>query len=118
MRVLVTGHRGYLGMRLTPLLLAAGHEVVGIDLNLYQDCGFGSQLVVPDVPPLGSDLADGLAEVQAIVQLAGFPDDPDGRLGQALPYHAERAALHLAERARRAGVERYIACGTTAVYAP
>ena len=35
MRVLVTGHLGYIGTVLTPMLLAAGHDVVGLDADLY-----------------------------------------------------------------------------------
>ena len=31
MRIVVTGHRGYIGTVLTPLLDAAGHSVGGID---------------------------------------------------------------------------------------
>ena len=41
MRVLVTGHRGYIGSPLVERLKAAGHEVVGVDTELYEDCTFG-----------------------------------------------------------------------------
>src|SRR6266849_8864713 len=41
MRVLVTGHRGYIGSLLVGRLMAAGHEAVGVDIQLYEDCTFG-----------------------------------------------------------------------------
>jgi nucleoside-diphosphate-sugar epimerase len=41
MRVLLTGHHGYIGSILTPMLVAAGHEVVGLDTYLYEGCDFG-----------------------------------------------------------------------------
>ena len=36
--VLVTGHRGYVGSVMVPMLLAAGHEVMGFDSDLYERC--------------------------------------------------------------------------------
>lgn len=122
MRVLVTGHLGYLGTRLTPLLTAAGHEVVGADVNLYRHCDFGAA-PLPDVPLLAGDIAGitsarQLAGIEAIVHLAGMPDDPAGALGRAMPFTAERLALHLAGVARAAGVQRFVACAGTSLYRP
>ncbi len=45
MRVLVTGHNGYIGSVLVPMLERAGHEVVGLDSDLFAACTFG-----PDGP--------------------------------------------------------------------
>lgn len=39
MKVLVTGHDGYIGCVLVPVLLSAGHELVGLDACLFQDGG-------------------------------------------------------------------------------
>jgi nucleoside-diphosphate-sugar epimerase len=41
MKVLVTGHDGYIGSVMVPLLQAAGHEVLGLDVGLFEECGFG-----------------------------------------------------------------------------
>ena len=41
MKVLVTGHKGYIGAVAGPVLRAAGHEVVGLDTDLYANCDFG-----------------------------------------------------------------------------
>ena len=43
MRVLVAADRGYIGSVLTPLLIAAGHDVVGLDAGWYDGCDFGPQ---------------------------------------------------------------------------
>ena len=40
MRVMVTGHLGYIGTVLTPMLVQAGHDVVGLDSDLYSRCTF------------------------------------------------------------------------------
>ena len=56
MRVLVTGHRGYIGVEMVPVLRAAGHEVVGLDTGLYDECDF---VRPPDeVPTLDVDIRD------------------------------------------------------------
>ena len=44
MRVLVTGHNGYIGSVLVPMLQDAGHEVLGLDLDLFAPCVFGDRV--------------------------------------------------------------------------
>ena len=56
MRVVVTGHNGYIGSVMVPFLQKAGHDIVGLDTYLYEDCTFGDE--VPDVPSLRMDLRD------------------------------------------------------------
>ena len=58
MRVLVTGHRGYIGAVLVPIFQAAGHEVVGLDSDLYRGCTFGDPAAPRPIPELGVDLRD------------------------------------------------------------
>ena len=41
MRVLLTGNCGYIGVVLAPMLERAGHEVVGLDSDLFEHCDFG-----------------------------------------------------------------------------
>ena len=56
MRVLLTGHLGYIGVEMAPALVAAGHDVVGLDVGLYDDCDFVSP---PDpLPELRIDVRD------------------------------------------------------------
>ena len=56
MRILVTGHKGYIGTVMVPMLLAAGHDVVGLDSDLFRQCTFGPG--IHDVPELQLDLRD------------------------------------------------------------
>ena len=79
MRILVTGHKGYIGAVMTPMLLAAGHEVVGLDSDLFEHCTFGDGCVA-EVPELRKDVRDvEAAEVEgfdAVIHLAGLSNDP------------------------------------------
>src|SRR5215208_1225294 len=113
MRVLVTGHHGYIGSVLVPLFLEAGHEVVGLDSDLFEDCLLPGQHPPPEVPSLRRDLrdveADDLAGFQAVVHLAGLSNDPLGNLDSGLTHEInESGSLRLARLAREAGVERFV----------
>jgi nucleoside-diphosphate-sugar epimerase len=55
MRVLLTGHLGYIGAVLTPMLVKAGHEVVGFDADLYSRCTFAAGGTLLDVPAMRND---------------------------------------------------------------
>ena len=82
MRVLVTGHNGYIGCSLVPLLLDAGHDVVGLDNYLYETCTFGADVVDP--PALRKDIRDvevgDLEGFDAVIHLAAISNDPVGDL--------------------------------------
>jgi nucleoside-diphosphate-sugar epimerase len=120
MKVLVTGHRGYIGTVLTAMLVRHGHEVVGIDTDLYARCTFGSDSG-PRVPALDRDIrelgAGHLLGFDAILHLAGVCNDP---LGDLLPETTfsinERATVRLAELAVEAGVPRFIYSSSCSVY--
>ncbi|HYH44202.1 MAG TPA: SDR family oxidoreductase [Thermoanaerobaculia bacterium] len=121
MRVLVTGHTGYIGSVLTPLLAAAGHEVVGMDSNLFAPCLLPGQVAPPDVPEIAKDLRDlapgDLEGFDAVLHLAGLSNDPLGNLDAALTYEInEAASAHLAELAKRAGVSRFLFSSSCSTY--
>ena len=111
MRVLVTGHLGYIGAVLVPMALEAGHTVVGLDSDLYEGCDFG---VGPTtVPTVGRDVRDvtaaDLAGVDAIVHLAALSNDPLGDLDPDLTAAINHeGSLRLARLARDAGVRRFV----------
>ncbi len=111
MRVLVTGHCGYIGTIMVPMLLAEGHEVVGLDTDLYAASTFGEGMV--DVPSIKKDIRDvelsDLDGFDAVIHLAGLSNDPLGDLNPSLTYEINHlASVRLAELSKKAGVERFI----------
>jgi nucleoside-diphosphate-sugar epimerase len=113
MRVLVTGHRGYIGAVLVAVFEAAGHEVVGLDSDLYRGCTFGDPTAVPAIRDLGVDIRDVTAKqldgIDAIVHLAALSNDPLSDLDAALTYDINHlASVRLARMGRDAGVHRFL----------
>lgn len=119
MRVLVTGHEGYIGSVLAPVLAEAGHEVVGLDTGFYDTCLLGPP--PPPVPTIRLDLRDVtpdlLAGFDAVVHLAALSNDPLGDLAPEITYAINRdASLRLAAAAQQAGVARFLYASTCSVY--
>jgi nucleoside-diphosphate-sugar epimerase len=111
MRILISGHLGYIGTVMTPFIQAAGHEVVGLDSDLYQGCDFSDEL--PDVESIHKDVRDvelkDLQGFDAIFHLAALSNDPLGNLNPQLTFEINHAAtVRLARLARQAGVERFV----------
>lgn len=126
MRVLVTGHRGYIGAVLTPMLCEAGHQVVGLDPDLFAGCDFGPPVSAHGpsgerIVEIRKDLRDVTARdlegVDAVLHLAGLSNDPLGDLDPDLTYEInERASLELARLAREAGVSRFVFSSSCSTY--
>ena len=119
MRVLVTGHNGYIGCALVPVLLASGHDVTGLDSYLYEDCTFGND--VDDVPSLRMDVRDvrasDLEGFDSIIHLAGISNDPVGDLNAETTYEINhRAASRLACLAKQAEVPRFLFSSSCSLY--
>ena len=119
MRVLVTGHNGYIGSILTGVLSREGHEVVGLDSYLYADCTFGPD--VPDIPAIRRDVRDVTVEdldgFDAVCHLAGISNDPVGDLVEEVTYQVNHlASTKLAKLAKEAGVERFIFSSSCSIY--
>jgi nucleoside-diphosphate-sugar epimerase len=111
MKVLVTGSHGYIGTILVPMLIAAGHDVVGLDSDLYERCTFGDDM--PNIPLIKKDIRDikesDLDGYAAIMHLAGLSNDPLGDLNPKLTYEINHeASVRLAQFAKNRGVQRYI----------
>ena len=105
MRVLVTGHQGYLGTVMVPRLQAAGHEVTGLDSGYFAECVLGAAPPAP--PPLSMDLRDVTAEqlagFDAVVHLAALSNDPLGALAPQITYDINHhASVRLARLAKAA----------------
>ncbi len=98
---------------MVPMLVEAGHEVVGYDTNLYEGTTFGDEPVKPDIVEVNKDIRDmdlsDLRGFDAIIHLAGLSNDPLGDLNPELTYEINyKASVRLAELAKEAGVERFI----------
>lgn len=119
MRVLVTGHRGYIGTLLVPMLRRLGHDVTGLDSELYEGCGFVR--TPPAVPSIRRDVRDvtalELEGLDAVVHLAGLSNDPLGDLDPETTYAINhRASVRLARLARQAGVGRFLFASSCSNY--
>jgi len=121
MRILVTGHLGYIGTVLAPLLRASGHDVVGLDSDLYRKCTFGSPDGIASIPLLDRDVRDvsveDLVGFDAVAHLAALSNDPLGDLDPDLTLEINhRASVRLARLAREAGVSRFVFSSSCSLY--
>ena len=113
MRVLVTGQHGYIGSVLMPLLVAQGHDCVGLDSDLFERCTFGGEPVESGWRSLRRDLRevskDELAGFDAVIHLAALSNDPLGDLDADLTYDINlHGSLRLARLAKEVGVGRFV----------
>jgi nucleoside-diphosphate-sugar epimerase len=119
MRVLLTGSEGYIGVVLRRRLVEAGHAVVGLDSGLYAGCTFGPE---PEpVPTIRRDIRDvetsDLAGFQAVIHLAALSNDPLGDLDPEITRDINwRGTTSLAEKARLAGVQRFLFSSSCSLY--
>lgn len=119
MRVLVTGNRGYIGTKLVELLLERGHQVSGLDSDLFRACTFFGELTeVPTVVKDVRDVApDDLAGHDAIIHLAGLSNDPLGDYQPQLTDEINhRASVNLARMAKSVGVQRFLFASSCSNY--
>lgn len=120
MRILLTGHNGYIGSIVGPELAASGHHVTGLDTYFYEGCDLGAggedaadalRLDVRDVRP------GHLEGFDAVVHLAGLSNDPLGDLDPTLTQTINfEATMDLARAAREAGVRRFVFASSCSMY--
>jgi nucleoside-diphosphate-sugar epimerase len=118
-RVLVTGHKGYIGAVMVPILLGAGYEIVGLDSDLFHQCTFTPGL--HDVPERRLDVRDvqrrDLEGFDAIIHLAALSNDPLGDLNPAITYEINHmASVRLARLAKEAGIPRFLYSSSCSSY--
>jgi len=119
MKVLLTGHKGYIGAVAGPILGAAGHEVTGLDTDLFAGCDFGDGL--SSIAEVRKDLRDltraDLEGFHAVVHLAALSNDPLGNLNSQLTYDINHlASVKLAKLAKEAGVKRFVFSSSCSTY--
>ena len=119
MKILLTGHRGYIGALAGPILHSVGHEVIGLDTNFFEGCDFGR--AAPDIPEVQKDIRDvtmaNLRGFDAVVHLAALSNDPLGNFNVELTYDINhRASVNLAKLAKAAGVRRFVFSSSCSTY--
>ncbi len=119
MRILLTGHHGYIGSVTAPVLLGAGHDVVGLDTRYYEGCDLLEDRAT--IPELRRDVRDvssaDLRGFDAIVHLAGLSNDPLGDLDRELTLAINsEATVALARAAKEAGVGRFVFASSCSMY--
>ncbi len=119
MNVLVTGHSGYIGAVLVPMLLEAKHQVTGLDTDFFDGCDFSGGLA--NVPAIRKDLRDvtvaDLKGFDGVIHLAALSNDPLSDLNPECTYEINhRASVRLAEVAKTAGVHRFLFSSSCSLY--
>jgi len=119
MKILLTGHKGYIGAVAGPILQSAGHEVVGLDTDLFEGCEFGEPAA--RIPEVRKDLRDlrkaDLTGFDAVAHFAALSNDPLGHLDPSLTYNINHlASVRLAELAKDAGVKRFVFSSSCSTY--
>lgn len=119
MKILLTGHKGYIGAVASQVLSADGHQVTGLDTDLFEGCNFGKP--APQIPEIRKDIRNlvkaDLAGFDAVFHLAALSNDPLGNLDGDLTYSINhRASVRLAELAKEAGVQRFVFSSSCSTY--
>jgi nucleoside-diphosphate-sugar epimerase len=114
----MTGHKRYIGTVAVPMLVQAGHIVVGLDSDLFEQCTFRQGIF--DVPELRLDLRDVLARnlesFDAVTHLAALSNDPLGDLNPAITYDINHAASFRLARLEEVGVARFLYSSSCSSY--
>jgi len=120
MKVLVTGHLGFIGSVMTRILQERGHETVGLDTGYFTDCHIVDELH-PPVREIHRDIRavekKDLEGIEAIVHLAALSNDPMGEFDPELTRSINfLGTTDLAEKAREAGVCRFLFASSCSMY--
>jgi len=124
MRVLITGHKGYIGSVMVPMFQSEGYEIIGLDNDLFDGCIFGDSSIcrgIPDIPYMRKDIRDvkrpDLNGFDAVVHLCALSNDPLGNFNPEVTLEINyEASVKLAKLAKEAGVQRYLYTSSCSVY--
>lgn len=120
MKIIITGHQGYIGTVLTPMAVAQGYDVTGIDCNWYENAAIAAENE-QGVRSLRKDIrqltAEDFKDCQAVLHLAGLSNDPLGDLNPQLTHDINcQASIDIAKLAKNSGVERFIFSSSCSTY--
>jgi nucleoside-diphosphate-sugar epimerase len=119
MKVLVTGHHGYIGAVVAPMLQEAGHDVTGLDTFFYEGCDLLDEAhsfatLRMDIRDVTTDVLEGY---EGIVHLAALSNDPLGELNEGLTREINfRGTVELARKAKEAGIRRFVFASSCSMY--
>jgi len=119
MRIIITGHKGYVGTIMVPLLQAEGYDIFGLDSNFYNSNNVEKNMY--DIPYLKKDIRDvessDLRGYEAVIHLAALSNDPLGNFDPKLTYDINhRASYKLAKLSKKVGVQRFLYASSCSVY--
>jgi len=119
MRILITGNKGYIGSIMVPMMKKEGHEIIGLDSDLFEACTFSEP--VPNIECITKDIRDieasDLTSIDALVHLAALSNDPLSNFNPELTYDINyEASVNLAKLAKKVGVQRFLFSSTCSVY--
>ena len=119
MKILVTGNHGYIGTVLTSVLIGKGYEVVGLDIDYFEDCSL--EPVVDDFPQINKDIRMikniDVEGFEGIIHLAALSNDPLGELAPNLTEEINCAGtMRIARLAKEAGVKRFVFASSQSMY--
>jgi nucleoside-diphosphate-sugar epimerase len=119
MKILLTGHKGYIGSVAGEVLQSAGHEVLGLDSGLFEGCDFGPPpQAIPEIRKDMRDItSDELRGVDGVMHFAALSNDPLGNIDPNVTYDINHhASVHLAKMAKAAGVKRFVFASSCSTY--
>jgi nucleoside-diphosphate-sugar epimerase len=120
-KVLVTGAGGYIGTQLVKDLVKSGNDVTAVDRFFFGQETLKDFFANPKVSIVQKDIRD-LTEAdmvghEIVCDLACLSNDPAGEIDPALTYAINRdGRIHVANTAKRAGVNKYIISSSCSVY--
>jgi nucleoside-diphosphate-sugar epimerase len=119
-KIIVTGHKGFIGVHLVRLLKEQGYYVIGIDTNYFgEDCNFidyvkPDQEIIKDIRDIDEKDIEG---AHAVCHLAGLSNDPMGELNEELTYDINyRASKQLAILSKKVSAEKFIFSSSCSMY--
>ena len=120
LKLILTGHRGYIGTVLVPMLIEQGHHVVGIDFDVFAGCNYGhyedpaQTQIIKDVRDIGPEDISG---ADAILHLAGLSNDPLGDLNPSITDEINhKATVRLGRLAKDVGISRFVFSSSCSIY--